>query len=67
VLAIELLAATQAYDVQPVARNKAPRTARLYEAVRRHVPFYADDRPMHEDIETVRGLIRKPVSETLGG
>jgi histidine ammonia-lyase len=51
VLAIELLAAAQAYDLAPDAPARAPRTERLYRAVRAVVPHYRDDRPMSCDID----------------
>jgi histidine ammonia-lyase len=57
-LAIELLAATQAYDLVPQAPARAPRTDALYRRVRELVPLYRDDRPLSEDIELVSGLLR---------
>ena len=57
-LAIELLAATQAYDLVPQAPARAPRTDALYRRVRELVPLYRDDRPLSEDIELVCGLLR---------
>jgi histidine ammonia-lyase len=57
VLAIEVAAAAQAYDLQPGSAAKAARTARLYDLVRREVPFYQDDQPLNALVGRVRGLI----------
>lgn len=57
VLAIEVAAAAQAYDQQPGSAAKAARTARLYDLVRREVPFYQDDQPLNALVGRVRGLI----------
>lgn len=54
ILAIELLAAAQAYDLQPRTRCRAPRTDALYGRIREAVPAYADDRPMCEDFARMR-------------
>lgn len=59
VLGIELLAAAQAYELQPDLRARAPRTDALYGAVRGIIPQYRDDRPLAGDIERARELIRK--------
>ncbi|MCB8874320.1 HAL/PAL/TAL family ammonia-lyase [Acidisoma silvae] len=56
VLAIELLAAAQAYDCQPGVAL-APATAALRRAIRAMVPTYADDRPMNADIMRLRDLL----------
>ena len=58
VLAIEVTAAAQAYDMQPHAAGKAAGTGALYERVRRAVPVYRDDRPLNGLIATVRDLLR---------
>ncbi|WP_411034102.1 HAL/PAL/TAL family ammonia-lyase [Shinella sp. BYT-45] len=60
ILAIELLAAAEAYDCQPSAAARAAGTQALYERVRALVPPYRDDRPMNEDFERVRALLRRP-------
>jgi histidine ammonia-lyase len=62
-LAIELLAATQAYDLVPQAPARAPGTDALYRRVRSIVPLYRDDRPLSEDIEEVSELLR---TQTVG-
>lgn len=59
ILAIELLAAAQAYDLQPRAAGKAQRTGALYQRIREAVPHYADDRPMHEDFDRMRHVLQE--------
>ncbi|NRP69897.1 Histidine ammonia-lyase [Ensifer psoraleae] len=58
ILAIELLAAAQAYDLQPRSRAKATRTASLYGCIRETISTYADDRPMNEDVDRMRNLMQ---------
>lgn len=66
ILAIELLAAVQAYDLGDEARGaarapalaRAPATDAAYRRVRRTVGFYRDDRPLAGDIEAIRRLLR---------
>jgi histidine ammonia-lyase len=58
ILAIELLAAAQAYELQPQAQGKAQRTAALYGHIRSAIPAYRDDRPMNEDFDRMRRLMR---------
>jgi histidine ammonia-lyase len=60
ILAIELLAAAQAYDLPPVPLARAPRTDVLYRTVRGTVPNYSDDRPLAYDIAAARDLLRTP-------
>lgn len=60
ILAIELLASAQAYDCQPSSARRAAGTQALYERLRDVVPAYSDDRPMNEDFEKVRALMRRP-------
>jgi histidine ammonia-lyase len=50
ILAIELLAASQSYDLLNSPLNPAPRTAALYRTFREEIALYADDRPLGEDI-----------------
>jgi histidine ammonia-lyase len=59
ILAIELLAAAQAYDLAPDAPARAPATDAAYRRVRRVVSLYRDDRPLAGDIELIRGLLRE--------
>ena len=58
ILSIELLAATQAYELQPQPHARAPGTERIYRAVRGAVAQYRDDRPLAGDIGRARELIR---------
>lgn len=57
VLAIELLAAAQAYDVQPQPAPKAQKTGQVYELIRTHIAAYHDDRPLNADVATLSSLI----------
>ena len=67
ILSIELLAAAQAYDLQSGTLARAPRTDLVYRAVRKQIPHYRDDRPLAEDIERARGLIRGRAAADVGG
>ena len=57
ILAIELLAAAQAYDLQP--RGRAARTGGLYQRIRAKIPTYSDDRPLNGDFTRMRALIEE--------
>ncbi len=50
IFGIELLAAVQAYDLQPNAGERAPYTQALYRQVRGVLPIYRDDRPLADDM-----------------
>jgi len=50
IVAIELLAAAQAYDLQSIDAPRAPYTDSLWRSVRGVVPTYRDDRPLAEDM-----------------
>ncbi|MGF6441053.1 HAL/PAL/TAL family ammonia-lyase [Paraburkholderia youngii] len=50
ILGIELLAAVQAYDLQPVKAERAPYTEGLHAQIRAIVPTYRDDRPLADDM-----------------
>ena len=50
IVAIELLAAAQAYDQQTVDAPRAPHTDALWQRVRGVVPTYRDDRPLADDM-----------------
>jgi len=66
VVAIEMLAVAQAYDLQPEpAAARAPRTAALYRALRAEVARYRDDRPLGDDIERARELLRRCTPQQL--
>ncbi|MGQ9371163.1 HAL/PAL/TAL family ammonia-lyase [Azospirillum sp. ST 5-10] len=58
ILAIEALAAAQAYDLQPAPRPRAAGTDALYRFVRAHIPAYADDRPMSLDLAAMAESLR---------
>ncbi len=59
ILGIELLAAAQAYDLQGGSLERAPNTDIVYRAVRGRIPHYRDDRPLAQDIELARQIIRE--------
>jgi histidine ammonia-lyase len=63
ILAIELLAAVQAYDLVPDAPARAPATEAAYRRVRRVVSLYRDDRPLAGDIDLIRGMLREQDAE----
>jgi len=65
ILAIELLAAAQAYDLQPTVRESAHGTTVLRRKIRAHIPIYADDRPIADDIETMRKFMRSELAADL--
>jgi histidine ammonia-lyase len=50
IFAIELLATTQAYDLQPADLARAPKTDAVYRSVRAVISQYRDDRPLAGDI-----------------
>lgn len=57
VLAIELLAAAQAYDVQPHPAAKAARTGQVYALIRKQIAAYNDDRPLNADVVKLSALM----------
>ena len=57
IVAIELLAAAQAYDLQTGEVARAPYTDALWRSVRRVVPTYCDDRPLAEDMAVAFRMI----------
>ncbi|MEH3117526.1 MAG: histidine ammonia-lyase [Methylorubrum populi] len=59
ILVIELLAAAQAYDLQPGV-ELAPGTEALRARIRAFVPAYADDRPLNRDITMLTSLLSTP-------
>jgi histidine ammonia-lyase len=58
ILAIELLAAAQAYDLKPDAPARARATDAIYRRVREIVAFYRDDRPLSGDIDRACEMLR---------
>jgi histidine ammonia-lyase len=61
IFGIELLAASQAYDLQGNGLARAPNTDIVYRIFRRRVTQYRDDRPLAGDIERARDLICEPI------
>ncbi|NYH17290.1 aromatic amino acid ammonia-lyase [Paraburkholderia bryophila] len=57
IVAIELLAAAQAYDLQSIDAPRAPHTEALWQRVRRVVPIYRDDRPLAHDMSVAFRMI----------
>ncbi|RFB75655.1 HAL/PAL/TAL family ammonia-lyase [Methylovirgula sp. 4M-Z18] len=57
ILAIELLAGAQAYDLQQNDLARAPGTDSYYRMVRDVVSLYRDDRPLASDIAAARRLL----------
>jgi histidine ammonia-lyase len=60
ILAIELLAAAQAYDLQRDSGARATQTDALYRMVRTLIPPFRDDRPLSADIRSARELLERP-------
>jgi histidine ammonia-lyase len=60
IVAIELLAAAQAYELQRDATSRAAQTDAVYRRVRTLVPQFKDDRPLGADILRVRELLKSP-------
>jgi len=63
ILAIELLAAAQAYELQPGTDARAARTEAIYRRVRADIEHYRDDRPLGGDIEKARRIMGQPLPE----
>ena len=57
VVAIELMAAAQAFDFRAPVRP-APATAAAYETIREYVPTLEEDRPLYNDINTLTRVVR---------
>jgi len=57
IIAIELLAACQSYDLLDTKTPPASRTSALHQALRERVRTYADDRPLADDIATAVNFI----------
>jgi histidine ammonia-lyase len=60
IVAIELLAAAQAYDLQRESSARAAQTDALYKRVRALIPCYRDDHPLAADIQKARHLLHTP-------
>jgi histidine ammonia-lyase len=60
ILAIELLAAAQAYDLRGDSLARAAQTDAFYRRVRALIPIYRDDRPLGDDVQRARELLQAP-------
>jgi histidine ammonia-lyase len=58
IVAIELLAAAQAYELQRTSAARAPQTDAVFRKIRALIPTYRDDRPLGADIQKARELLR---------
>ena len=67
VLAIELLCAAQAYDLQEGDVAIAPGTDAIRRQIRETIPTYADDRPLNEDFAAMVMVIQAPPRARSGG
>ncbi len=56
IVAIEILAACQGIDFRKPLQTSEP-LGLVYQKVRNEVDFYEEDRPFHEDIESVKRLV----------
>jgi histidine ammonia-lyase len=65
ILAIELLAAAQAYELQRDADGRAAQTDAAYRRIRAVIPHYRDDRPLSTDIDAARGILRQAPGQAL--
>jgi histidine ammonia-lyase len=63
ILAIELLAAVQAYEFHDRALARAPATDFVYRSFRADVAPYRDDRPLADDIAAAVAFIRQPAPD----
>lgn len=59
ILAIEIMCAAQAYDMQPGESGRAPGTDVLYHRVRTTTPFYRDDRPLNDMVAAVQEMLQR--------
>lgn len=66
VLAIELLAAAQAYDLQPGPPARAAQTDALHRTVRGRIAHFRDDRPLSGDIQVARQLLGRAPPKLTG-
>jgi histidine ammonia-lyase len=60
IVAIELLAAVQAYELRRDSLSPAAQTDAVYRRVRAVIPQYRDDRPLGADIQRARQLLKTP-------
>lgn len=59
ILAIELIAATQAYEFRDPSQSRAAVTDDVYRDFRTHVPPYRDDRPLAGDFATATAFLHR--------
>jgi histidine ammonia-lyase len=59
ILAIELLAAAQAYDLEPHGAARAAGTDALYRRVRQIIAHYRDERPLAQDIARACDMLHR--------
>jgi histidine ammonia-lyase len=60
VLAIELLCAVQAYDLQDSGTAIARRTDATRRQIREAIPIYGDDRPLNDDFAAMAAVMQAP-------
>jgi histidine ammonia-lyase len=65
IVAIELLAAAQSYELQRESLGRAAQTDAVHRLVRAHIPPYRDDRPLGADIQSARDLLKGPLPDPL--
>jgi histidine ammonia-lyase len=58
VIAIELMSAAQAFDFRAPVRP-SPGTQAAYEVIRKYVKFLEEDRPLHDDINTLSRIAKE--------
>jgi len=58
VIAIELMASAQAFDFRAPTRP-SPATRAAYEVIRKHVKTLEEDRPLHDDINTLARVAKE--------
>ncbi|GKT15346.1 Aromatic amino acid lyase like protein, partial [Aduncisulcus paluster] len=58
VLAVELLCACQAMDLHGHEKPSSPAIEKVRKLIREHVPYYAKDRHMSKDMDTIHDLVK---------
>lgn len=58
VMAIHLIALTQAVDCLKISSRLAPATRKMYEEIRNIVPIFVDDTPKYKDIDHVVNFLK---------
>ena len=67
VLAVLYLALAQAVDCLGIADELAPATKAQYEAIRKLTPTIVEDTPFYEDLERIKGRLRRMGDFRFGG